>query len=77
MNIKVIIFMLYFFFSAIIGYRFLSGRNEWLDRDAILNRMIKLFFGIFIGQFLSVFLFILWLIFKIVHCHNRPWRRPF
>ena len=53
-----IIFLVYTGWAIYSGYNFLSGRSEWLDNSAILNRIVKIVLSIVLGYFIGAFYFI-------------------
>lgn len=44
------------------GYKFLSGRSEWLDRRATLNIIVKIMLSVIVGYVIAAF----YLIYRIL-----------
>ena len=44
------------------GWKFLSGRSEWLDAPKTANRIIKILLSVVIGWVIGAFYFIYWVL---------------
>lgn len=63
-NLTLLIFFVCFGIAMRWGYKFLTGRSEWLDRDKPLNKICKVVLSYFLGGFVLVYKIIYW-VFKI------------
>lgn len=59
------LFAIYVVIATIIGWRWLNGRVEWLDRKNLFNQLVKLVLGFMIG-FCFSFIIMVCYIFKII-----------
>lgn len=63
--IELVVTVVYCLWALHVGQMILSYRSEWLDRPALLNRIVKYTLCFIIGGFLAGF-YLFWLIFKIM-----------
>ena len=62
-SIVTILALAYTAWAIYSGYKFLSGRSEWLDQKAPLNMIVKIALSIVIGYVIGAF----YLFFKIIN----------
>ena len=62
---ETILVLAYTIWSFYSGYRFLSGRSEWLDRQAPLNIIIKMILSLMSGYVIAAF-YLVYLMLKVI-----------
>ncbi len=62
---EIVLLLIYMVWSTYAGWRVLSGRSEWLERDATLNKVVKVIVCFFVGQIIGAF-YLIYLILKLV-----------
>ena len=60
-----IVFIFYTAWAIYSGYKFMSGRSEWLDRRAPLNIIVKIALSVVVGYVIAAF-YLVYLIFKFL-----------
>ena len=60
-----VLILVYMALAIYSGFNFLSGRSEWLDRQAPLNIVCKIIMGVVVGYFIAAF-YLIYLIFKLL-----------
>ena len=55
-----ILVIAYLAWSLYSGWKFLTGRNEWLDQPKLPNKLAKFFVSGLVGVFVGVFYFFYW-----------------
>lgn len=45
---EIVLLLIYMVWSTYAGWRVLSGRSEWLERDATLNKVVKVIVCFFV-----------------------------
>lgn len=60
-----IVFLIYMVWAVYSGYKFLSGRSEWLDKRAPANIIAKIALSAAVGFFIAVF-YLIYLILKFL-----------
>ena len=67
---ETIIIFAYTVWAIYSGYRVLSGRWEWLDRNAPLNRVVKIALSVAVGYIIAAF-YLIYLIFKFLEMMSK------
>ena len=57
----------YVIWAVYSGYKFMTGRNEWLDTKAPINMVIKFIVSALVGAVIGVFYFIYFILKVIMH----------
>lgn len=65
-----IIAIAYTVWAVYSGYKVLSGRNEWLDRRAPVNMIVKILLSLVVGYFIAAF-YLIYLILKFLGVMSR------
>ena len=65
MDTWLIIEIIYLIFAVFSGYKFLTGKSEWLDRDGAVNKITKILLSLIVGFFIAGF-YLFYLIFKFI-----------
>ena len=60
-----IVMILYVLWGWYAGYHFLTGRSEWLDRDAPLNKIVKMGASVAVGYVIGAF-YLIYLVWKFL-----------
>lgn len=63
--VGVVLILAYMAWSVYAGWKVLSGRSEWLDRNAPLNKVVKFIVCFAVGQVIGTF-YLIYLIFKLI-----------
>lgn len=69
-GIWTIVILAYTAWAIYTGYKFLSGRSEWLDRKAPLNMIVKIILSIVVGYFVAAF-YLIYLILRMFGLFSR------
>ena len=69
-GIWTVIILAYTAWAIYSGYKFLSGRSEWLDKRAPPNIIVKIILSIIVGYFIAAF-YLIYLIFKFLRVFTR------
>ena len=67
---EAVLILAYTAWAIYSGYKVLSGRSEWLDRRAPLNRIVKIVLSVVVGYFIAAF-YLFYLIFKFLGVMSR------
>lgn len=62
---EAIILIVYTAWAIYSGYKVVSGRNEWLDRKAPVNMVVKAVVSIVVGYIIAAF-YLIYLILKFL-----------
>lgn len=62
---EALLLLVYVVWSTYAGWKFISGRFEWLERDETVNKVVKGIVAFVIGQFIGAF-YLIYLIMKLV-----------
>lgn len=65
MELSEILLIGYIIWGIYAGYKFMSGRFQWLEKPAILNRIVKFIVSTIVGVYIGLFYFI-YHVFKFV-----------
>lgn len=65
-----LVVILYSAWAIYAGYRFMTGRSEWLERDAPLNKIAKIGISVLVGYIIGAF-YLFYLIAKYVTRNGR------
>lgn len=67
---EAVLILAYTAWAIYSGYKVLSGRSEWLDRRAPLNRIVKIALSVAVGYVIAAF-YLIYLIFKFLGVMSR------
>lgn len=63
---EAVFLLIYMVWSTYAGWKVLSGRSEWLEKDATLNKVVKVIVCFFVGQIIGAFYLIYWIMNLVV-----------
>lgn len=67
---ETVLILAYTAWAIYSGFKFLSGRSEWLDRSAPLNIIVKIVLSILVGYVIAAF-YLIYLILKFLGFMSR------
>lgn len=62
---ETVLILAYTAWAIYSGYKFLSGRSEWLDKSAPLNIIVKIMLSVAVGYVIAAF-YLIYLILKFL-----------
>lgn len=62
---ELILLLVYIVWSTYAGWKVISGRVEWLERNETVNRIVKALIALVLGQFIGAF-YLIYLILKLM-----------
>lgn len=62
---ETILILIYTAWAVYSGYKFLSGRSEWLDQKGAVNMLIKLALSLAVGYVIAIF-YLGYFVFKVL-----------
>ena len=60
-----VIILVYSIFAVLAGYKFLTGKSEWLDRNEVASKITKILLSLILGYFIAGF-YLFYLVFKFI-----------